>query len=88
MRTQICTDTWLKLVVSYDQFRGVVFLVRLMSGSVKKGDRVRFLQAGKRYDVLEVGIANPEDKAVDALRPGQVGSVHHKILYQADTTDT
>jgi len=42
---------------------------------LKKGDKIRFLQAGKKYEVLEVGINNPEDAPVDILREGQVGSV-------------
>jgi translation elongation factor EF-4 len=58
---------------SYDQFRGVISLVRIFSGSVKKGDKIRFLQADKKYEVLEVGINNPEDVPVDILREGQVG---------------
>lgn len=58
---------------SYDHFRGVVSLVRLFSGSVKKGDKVRFLQAGKKYEVLEVGVHNPEEIPVAELYEGQVG---------------
>lgn len=64
-----------KLTSSYDRFRGVVSLVRIVSGSLKKGDKVKFLQAGKKYDVLDVGIHNPEEVPVDALREGQVGYV-------------
>lgn len=48
-------------------------LVRIMSGSLRKGDKVRFLQAGKKYDILEVGIINPEEVPVDVLNEGQVG---------------
>ncbi|WWC95718.1 GTP-binding protein LepA [Kwoniella sp. B9012] len=59
----------------YDQFRGVVSLVRIFSGTMKKGDKVRFLQAGKRYEILEVGINNPEEVVVDQLKDGQVGYI-------------
>lgn len=48
-------------------------LVRIMSGSLRKGDKVRFLQPGKKYDILEVGIINPEEVPVDVLNEGQVG---------------
>ena len=44
-----------------------------MSGSVKVGDKIRFLQASKRYEVLEVGVNNPEEIPVDILKEGQVG---------------
>lgn len=59
--------------ISYDQFRGVVSLVRIFSGSLKKGDKVRFLQAGRKYEILEVGINNPDEVPVDELKDGQVG---------------
>lgn len=60
---------------SYDHFRGVVSLVRLFSGTIKKGDKIRFLQSDRKYEVLEVGIQNPEEVIVDALQEGQVGYV-------------
>ena len=59
--------------MSYDHFRGVVALVRLFSGTLKKGDKIRFLQSDRNYEVLEVGIQNPEEVVVDTLREGQVG---------------
>lgn len=44
-----------------------------MSGSIKKGDKIKFLQTGKKYEVIDVGINNPDEVSVDALREGQVG---------------
>lgn len=58
---------------SYDHFRGVVALVRVFSGSIKKGDKIRFLQSDRKYEVLEVGIQNPEEVIVEELSEGQVG---------------
>lgn len=58
---------------SYDHFRGVVSLVRIFSGSVRKGDKVRFIQADRKYEVLEIGIYNPEEVPVETLKEGQVG---------------
>lgn len=57
----------------YDRFRGVVSLVRIVSGSIKKGDKVRFIEADKKYDILDVGVYNPEEVSVDSLKEGQVG---------------
>ena len=58
---------------SYDHYRGVVSLVRIFSGSLKRGDKVKFLQANRKYEVLEVGLQNPEEVPVDELYEGQVG---------------
>ncbi|TYJ53184.1 GTP-binding protein LepA [Cryptococcus floricola] len=59
----------------YDQFRGVVSLVRIFSGSLKKGDKVRFLQADRKYEILEVGLNNPDEVPVERLTDGQVGYI-------------
>lgn len=47
--------------------------MRLFSGTIKKGDKIRFLQSDRKYEVLEVGIQNPEEVLVDTLKEGQVG---------------
>lgn len=57
----------------YDDYRGAITYVRIMSGEVKRGDRVRFLGATVNYDVLELGQFVPERRAVDKLRAGEVG---------------
>jgi GTP-binding protein LepA len=51
----------------------VVALIRVFSGSIRKGDKIRFLQSDRKYEVLEVGIQNPEEVIVDELSEGQVG---------------
>jgi GTP-binding protein LepA len=45
----------------------------VFSGSVQVGDKIRFLQADRKYEVLEIGINNPEEVPVDILNEGQVG---------------
>jgi len=57
----------------YDTFRGGVIYVRMMDGSIRKGDRVRLMGSGKDYEVQEVGIFNPKYQPVQELRAGQVG---------------
>ncbi|MBI4234753.1 elongation factor 4 [Candidatus Peregrinibacteria bacterium] len=59
----------------YDSYKGVVAYVRLMSGSIKKGDKVRFLNTKKEIDVLEVGYFKPEYKPANVLHAGEVGYV-------------
>lgn len=49
--------------------------MRIFTGTLKKGDRIHFLQADKKYDVLDVGILHPEEVSVDILKEGQVGYV-------------
>jgi GTP-binding protein LepA len=57
----------------YDSYRGVVVFFRVVDGEVKKGDKIRFMNSGMEYDVLEVGIMTPNQIQVDSLRAGEVG---------------
>ncbi len=57
----------------YDEFRGAITYVRLMNGTVKKGDKIRFLKAGSAYQVLELGQFIPQRRACEQLTAGQVG---------------
>jgi GTP-binding protein LepA len=60
---------------SYSNHKGVIVYVRLFSGSVKRGDTLRFAQAGKDFQVLEVGVFTPEATAVGELHAGQIGYI-------------
>jgi len=60
-------DSW------YDAYRGVVVMVRLMEGSIKKGMRVRLMATGAEYEALEVGVMQPEMEKVGELVAGEVG---------------
>lgn len=57
----------------YDDYRGAITYVRLMSGEVKRGDKVRFYRAGVNHEVLELGQFVPERRPVDKLTAGEVG---------------
>ncbi|KAL3773119.1 hypothetical protein ACHAW5_005557 [Stephanodiscus triporus] len=57
----------------YDPYRGVIVFMRVVDGSVRRGDRVRFLASRAEHDVTEVGIMQPNQVAVDRLRAGEVG---------------
>lgn len=57
----------------YDEYRGAVTYVRVMEGTVRKGQRIKFLQAGTTHDVIELGQFTPRRAARDELTAGQVG---------------
>ncbi|TWT85239.1 Elongation factor 4 [Posidoniimonas polymericola] len=57
----------------YDEFRGAIIFVRVMNGVVRKGDRIKFLQAGTEHEVVEIGQKTPKRTATDSLSAGQVG---------------
>lgn len=59
----------------YDSYRGVVTYVRLMSGELKRGDKIYLLHNKKELEVLEVGYFKPKYQAADRLVSGEVGYV-------------
>lgn len=59
----------------YDEYRGVIAYVRVMDGSVKKGDKIAFYQNGVQTEVTEVGIFTPFLKETDGLSTGEIGYI-------------
>ena len=59
----------------YDAFRGVVVYMRLFSGTLKAGDKVRVMSTGEDYEIKEVGIFTPEMEKCKILKEGSVGYV-------------
>jgi GTP-binding protein LepA len=57
----------------YDSYRGVVSSVRVMTGTLKTGSRLRFMQAGAVHDADEIGVRRPDHTPVAALGPGETG---------------
>jgi GTP-binding protein LepA len=59
----------------YDPYRGVISLVRLVDGELKKGEEVRAMDSEERFELLEVGCYTPKPTALPALYAGEVGYV-------------
>lgn len=59
----------------YDQFRGVVSYVRIMSGTVKRGDRIKLFHTDTSYEVKETGVFTPKMEKTDSLTTGDVGYI-------------
>jgi GTP-binding protein LepA len=57
----------------YDEFRGAITYVRIMNGTVRKGQKIRFLKTAVTYEVLELGQFVPQRRACAQLQAGQVG---------------
>lgn len=74
----------------YDEFRGAVTYIRVMNGTVKKGQKIKFLQAGTTHDVVELGQFSPKRVAREQLSAGQVGYLicNIKSLGQVHIGDT
>ncbi len=62
-------DSW------FDAYQGVVVLVRVVDGSIKKGDRIKFMSTDKDYEVLRMGKYTPFADFVDELQSGEVGFI-------------
>ncbi len=72
-------DSW------YDTYKGVITLVRVKQGTIKKGLKIRLLATSKDFEVLSVGAFNPHAVELDELSVGEVGFVIANIKQVADT---
>ena len=69
----------------YDPYLGVVVLVRVVDGELKKGQRVRLMSTGAAYQIDRVGIFRPKQQMISMLGPGEVGFFTASIKQVADT---
>ena len=74
----LLVDSW------YDPYLGVVTLVRVQDGVLKKGMRIRMMAAAASYDLDRVGVFTPKPKDVAELGPGEVGFIIAGIKTIAD----
>ena len=75
----LLVDSW------YDPYLGVMILVRIHDGEIKKGMRVRFMSSGATYQIDQVGVFKPKATQVGALTPGDVGYLTASIKTVAET---
>ncbi len=57
----------------YDSYRGVIPLIRVVNGTVKKGDKIKMMATDSVYEVIELGVTTPKEKKRDFLSVGDVG---------------
>ena len=62
-------DSW------FDAYQGVVVLVRIVDGTVKTGDKIKFMATDKEYEVLKMGIFSPFAQTLTTLDAGEVGFI-------------
>ena len=68
----------------YDTYRGVIAYIRLMEGQVQKGDKIKFMNTGKVFEVSETGIFHPAMTPTPRLTAGDVGYLVASIKKVAD----
>ena len=75
----LLVDSW------YDTYLGVVVLLRVIDGEVKKGMRVKMMGTGGSYQIERVGVSRPKKEIVASLGPGEIGFFTGAIKEVADT---
>ena len=71
-------DSW------YDSYRGVIVLFRVIDGEIRPGTKVRFMSAGRDYQVDTLGVNRPRPTPIDKLGAGEVGFLTASIKAVAD----
>ncbi len=72
-------DSW------YDTYRGAVVMVRVVDGTLRVGDKVRFMATAREYEVTEMGCFTPHATRITELGPGEVGFVAGNMKSIEDT---
>jgi GTP-binding protein LepA len=77
-------DSW------YDPYQGVVVLVRIVDGVLRKGDKIRLMASGRDYETLRVGVFSPHPVEIGVLSAGEVGFITAaiKVVQDAKVGDT
>ena len=72
-------DSW------YDSYLGVVVMIRIVDGVLKKGDKIIMMQSGAKYTIDSVGVLKPKIQNVDSLSAGEIGVFTASIKQVRDT---
>jgi GTP-binding protein LepA len=75
----LLVDSW------YDAYLGVVVMVRIVDGSLKKGQRIRMMGTDAHYEIDRIGVFRPNMTETVALGPGEIGYITAQIKQVADT---
>ena len=75
----ILVDSW------YDAYLGVVVLIRIHDGIIKKGDKIKLMQTGANYTVDKLAVLKPQMEDIDQLGPGEIGVFTASIKQVRDT---
>jgi GTP-binding protein LepA len=75
----LLVDSW------YDAYLGVVVLVRIIDGTMRKGQKIKMIGTDAHYEIDKIGIFKPKMVDVSALGPGEVGFITAQIKQVADT---
>ena len=75
----ILVDSW------YDAYLGVVVLIRVHDGTIKKGDKIKLMQTGANYTVDRLAVLKPKMEDIDHLGPGEIGVFTASIKLVRDT---
>ena len=69
----------------YDAYLGVVVIIRVIDGKIRKGDRIRMMKTGGTYPIDRLGVFRPKMENIDELGPGEIGFITASIKQVRDT---
>ena len=69
----------------YDAYLGVVVIIRVIDGVIKKGDRIKMMKTGGQYPVEKLGVFRPQMQDIAELGPGEIGFLTASIKQVRDT---
>ncbi len=72
-------DSW------YDPYLGVVVMIRVIDGVIKKGDQIKMMQTGAKYGIDKLAVLRPEMQDIAELGPGEIGVLTASIKQVRDT---